>query len=195
MIAAILNISAEALQVEVRAPPPVFFPWDLVFFKEVTILWNEWLVQVGRPRVAMLLWALRPPKELSPSMWDTLDLVFIEELRMVEHEIRVVGRVVAIFAKDEVKEWVDKNEEKEWRISEGKEGELCMRRMRLRVWIRWGGWWLAVNGDYIVLFFFCYWMVTKRSLCSEVCQALSSSLVGPTLFFVIIIIISFFFLG
>nr|GMD84337.1 transmembrane protein 45B-like [Ipomoea batatas] len=67
MIAAILKISATALQVEERAPPPLPLPRD-GSLSELTILANEWSVQTGRPRVDTLLCALSPPNEFNPLM-------------------------------------------------------------------------------------------------------------------------------
>lgn len=66
IMAAILKISPAALQVEERAPPPFFpFPFD-GYFKELTIFANDWSAQTGRPKETTLLWAFKPPKELSP---------------------------------------------------------------------------------------------------------------------------------
>lgn len=65
IIAAILNISAAALQVEESAPPPLPLPFD-GDFKELKTIANDWLVHFGRPKEVIFVSAFSPPKEFNP---------------------------------------------------------------------------------------------------------------------------------
>lgn len=79
IIAAILKISAEALQVAERAPPAPPLPWrgDL---SPLIILANDLSVQMGRPNEPTWLLAFSPPKELSPTIKFSLgDFVLRDE--------------------------------------------------------------------------------------------------------------------
>lgn len=80
IIAAILNISAAALQVEERAPPPLPLPLD-EDFKELKTMANDWLVHIGRHTEATLVWAFSPPNEFNPPIWTTRVFLLQRELR------------------------------------------------------------------------------------------------------------------
>lgn len=67
MMAAIRNISSDALQVAENAPPLPFFPCAAAAaLREPTILANDRSAQSRWPREDTPLWALSPPKEPSP---------------------------------------------------------------------------------------------------------------------------------
>ena len=77
MIAAMVNISPAALQVDESAPPPFPFPLDAVAFTELIILAKHFSVLKGSPKATTSLLAFSPPNELRPFMCNTLFTLFL----------------------------------------------------------------------------------------------------------------------
>lgn len=92
IMAAILKISATALQVEVRAPP--LLPCDGCF-NELTIFAKDCSVQTGRPNEATLLWALSPSNEFNPLTYLTVVLLWGDRPGLTTVAGTVAGDIVA----------------------------------------------------------------------------------------------------